>query len=176
MWGGITFPPVNIWFLSFLSLRFCDCTTVAPWKPETNGARAHHAQSLQLWSFSRCQTTRDFAGLGVLLLIGQNARFVTELGLERRELRNRNIVVRKCEHLWGWMCLSSRNRVFPSACWVAASLQAVSHVRGSKWSERSCMGNCSFESLGNGSCHWPTFSWPVGLYLGLGHEWGQIWL
>lgn len=80
------------------------------------------------------------------------------------------------EHMWGQMCVSSRNPVFPSAFWVAASLQAVSHVRGSKWSEGSCVGNCSCESSGNGSCHWPTFSGPVELYLALGHGLWQIWL
>lgn len=30
------------------------------------------------------------------------------------------------------MCVSSRNPAFPSVCWVAASLQAVNHVLGSK--------------------------------------------
>lgn len=104
MWGRITFSPVNIWFLSLLSLRFCHCTTVAPWKPQTNGTNASHVQSLQPQPVSYCQTTCHFAGLGVLL-IGRNACFVGDLGLERWELRTCNMTVCKSEHVWGWMCL-----------------------------------------------------------------------
>lgn len=170
---GITFSPVNIWFLPFLSFGFCDCTTVAPWKLETNGTSVNHAQSQQPWSFSYCRTTCDFAGLGVLL-IGQNACFTAELCLERWELWNRNVMVCKSDHVWGRMCISSRNPLFPSACWVAASLQAVSHVQGIKWNVGSWMDNHTFESSGNIPGHWPTFSRPAGLCLALGHRQGQI--
>lgn len=169
MWGRITFSPVNIWFLSLLSLRFCHCTTVAPWKPQTNGTNASHVQSLQPQPVSYCQATCHFAGRGVLL-VGLSACFVGELGLERREFAC-NMTVCKSGHVRGWTCVSSPllSGLLP-VCKLSAMYREANGVREDGWAALPS------GLQGMAPAYILQYVGPGWLYLSLEHMWRQIWL